>query len=130
MTTILEVVVAPMCNFCNTNPALYDCPTIMGGSWAYVCKECAESKTTPSRINMGSQFKIREIKKNLKAETLKLGIEPDETNLKYWEKVMDDGIRTVKCPYCKMARRLESDADGVFICESCKQRVKIPISFF
>ena len=121
----LHVVTAPTCNFCNSKPALYDAPTVTG-SWAYACEECSLGKIDPA--GMGTKFEIRPIKKALKPDGKMMGIEL--SSIKYWEKVLDEGVRTVKCPSCKAERKLEPDAGGEFVCEFCKQVVLIPESLF
>jgi len=125
----LDVVNAPMCNFCNSRPALYDAPTVMG-SWAYACKECSMIHMDPSSMQIGTRFEIRKISKKKPTSDSQLGIEPKEDDTKYWTRAIKDSERVVKCPTCSMKRKLEIDADGVFTCEACKQQVSIPVSLF
>ena len=124
----LQVVTAPMCNFCG-KPALYDAPTTMG-SWAYACKECSMIHMDPSSMQIGTKFEIRGISKKKATGDIQPGIEPKEDDTKYWAKAIRDMERIISCPTCSMKRKLEIDADGVFTCEACKQQVSIPVSLF
>jgi len=54
----LDVVTAPVCNFCNSKPALYDAPTVTG-RWAYACEECSVGKIDPN--GMGTKFVVKSI---------------------------------------------------------------------
>jgi ribosomal protein S27E len=123
----LQVVTAPMCNFCNSKPALYDAPTVTG-QWAYACEECSIGKMDPSGV--GTKFEIRKISKKKATGDVQPGIEPKEDDTKYWTRAIRDSIRIVKCPTCSMKRKLEIDADGEFKCEACGQLVSIPTSLF
>ena len=125
----LQVVTAPMCNFCNTKPALYDAPTVMG-SWAYACKGCSMIHMDPSSMQIGTKFEIRKISKKKATGDIQPGIEPGENDTRYWTKAIRDSVRVVKCPTCSMKRKLEIDADGEFKCEACGQLVSIPTSLF
>jgi len=125
----LQVVNAPMCNFCNSKPALYDAPTVMG-CWAYACKECSMIHMDPSSMQIGTKFEIRKISKKKATGDLQPGIEPKEDDTRYWTRAIRDSERIVKCPTCSMKRKLEIDADGEFKCEACGQQVSIPTSLF
>jgi len=120
----LQVVTPPMCNFCG-NPATYDAPTF-AGPWAYVCDTCAETKIDP--LGTGMKFIVKEITKAHNPGKIKLGLEDDSDG--YWESVLSDGVRDVKCPGCGASRHLEPDASGEFTCEFCDQRVRIPETIF
>lgn len=107
----------PKCDFCG-NPALCDAPTVHGTSWANMCCGCVEEHSTPGNIALGTIFKLREPKPEMKMEGIQLGIE--ETDL---EELMLDGDRYVGCPACGDSRHVEPDAAYTFKC-GCGTEVK------
>lgn len=37
---VVEVAKLPLCNMCESCPAIYDAKLNFGTSWAYLCKDC------------------------------------------------------------------------------------------
>jgi hypothetical protein len=128
----------PKCDFRSFYPhpngddALYDAPTIPGGSWANMCKECAMSR---GDISVGTTFKLREEYQGEIPDEPVWAIEPGLDDLEYWEDTVFNGIREPECPTCGEVRRMEPDADNsqktdsgkrfAFTCEGCGTKCKM-----
>lgn len=119
---VKKVKTLPNCNFCG-EPAIYDAPTSLGGSWGYMCEHCSLIHTNPSAMAIGFKFEIftPDLKNQGKVVN---GLESEDMD--YWDSVLIDSVRTVTCSLCKTDRRLEPDSFGFFTCEQCGCKVAIP----
>mgnify|MGYP000993634460 CR=1 FL=1 len=106
------------CDYCKET-AYYDAPTI-DGPWGFLCEKHYALR---GRVG-GSKIVYEKASNENQEKEAMLGIE--KLSIKYWEKVVMDGVREISCPSCKRKHRLEPDASGEFRCHKCKQLIIIP----
>lgn len=121
----------PRCDYENldcTGNAVYDAPTI-DGPWAHMCEHHYKIFAASMADKIGCKLAQRD-KVEEKSGEAQMGIEPNYDDLEYWENVLIEGLREIKCPECSESRSMEPDATGVFTCEGCGIRVKCPSPIF
>ena len=102
----------PVCDLCKKAVATFDAPT-RSGPWAYMCPTCFDSQGAP---DIGSHLLLAE--KHVVSEDVVDG-----------EGEYDGDDYVITCPTCSEERLVEPDADYIFTCEGCGQRVQVPSLF-
>lgn len=121
----------PPCDFANLSPvaetcslyAKYDAPT-KSGSWAFMCEAHYKMHAAKGADALGCEFVVGIAKP--KDSSILRGIEPGLEDLEYWEEVLMNSERFIKCPNCSELKCLEPDAEGIYHCEGCGMRVQCP----
>lgn len=120
----------PKCDYRNLTPkcqgdAVYDALTI-NGQWAHMCEYHYQIFKSPTAERIGCKLAQRDLVKPKEGKA-KMGIEPSHDDFGYWENVLMDGLREIRCPDCNEPRSMEPDAEGIFNCEGCGIKVKCPM---
>ena len=120
----------PKCDFAPgcEGDAVYDAPT-ENGQWAHMCEHHYKMHAGSNAERLGCKLAQRDRVK-AKGGEVKIGIEPGDEDLDYWEGVLYDSQREIECPECGCGRTVEPDATGIFTCEGCGQSVKCPSPIF
>jgi len=111
----------PKCDICKEKPARYDAPlAVAGGSWGYVCADCAVSAGANTAIGsiLEEQGEQGDENRGKKVRGKEL--------TSFEDVVMGDADREIECPLCGAIRMVEPDAHYTFTCEDCGAEVKVP----
>lgn len=112
------VATLPKCDFCGKD-AVYDAPTIHGGSWANMCADCYTDHGRDNPAILGTKFEKRGPKPdNSKTEVKEAICNSTE------EEMVFDSIIDLECPSCGESRSMEPDFSGEYTCEGCGQKLK------
>jgi len=104
--------------------AIYDTP-VKGGSWAHVCQAHYDMFALPGAESIASTL-VKWDRPKPKSNIEICAWEPSLDDLEYWEKVLIDGVRELKCPECDDIKRVEPDADYSYHCDGCGMKLHCP----
>lgn len=110
----------PTCDFCsNPKEFVVDSPIRGSHAWANMCNTCFPKYGVDG--DLGTKFVLRDRSNTPDPKDATLDVVDNTTE----EDALWDSVREVTCPTCGEARSMEMDADSVFECEGCHQKLRI-----
>jgi hypothetical protein len=109
------------CDICGKKLLSYIDGKTADGPWANMCEACNREYGHPSNPQLATRFTVRSKTEASPTKDVVMNV----VELTDPETCLFDGSREVQCPNCSEVRTMEPDADCVFECEGCQQKLRI-----